>query len=139
MALRFLDTNILIRLLTRDDEEKAAGALALLLRVERGEEQVAVSPMVVFEAVFILEKSYGVPRTKIRDDMAGLLSLRGLRLAGKQTYHRALDLYAEKRISFADAFNAALMRASGITEIYTWDTDFDRLEGIRRLEPEAPA
>ena len=32
---RFLDTNILLRYLTRDDEEKDRACLALLLRVER--------------------------------------------------------------------------------------------------------
>ena len=40
MARRFLDTNILLRYLTRDDEAKAQQALALLRRVERDEEQV---------------------------------------------------------------------------------------------------
>ena len=39
---RFLDTNILLRLFTRDDEAKARLALALLQRVERGEEKLIV-------------------------------------------------------------------------------------------------
>ena len=56
MPPRFLDTNILLRYLTRDDEEKARRALALLLRVERGEEEVVTSPMVVFETIFTLQR-----------------------------------------------------------------------------------
>jgi predicted nucleic acid-binding protein len=39
-------------------------------------------------------------------------------------------------LSYADAFNAAYMQSRGITEIYSWDTDFDRLPGITRIEPE---
>ena len=62
MAARFLDTNILVRLLTRDDEEKAARALLLIQRVESGDEKVITSPMVLFEAVFILQRRYGVSR-----------------------------------------------------------------------------
>jgi len=38
--------------------------------------------------------------------------------------------------SFADAFNAAYMKARGTTQVYSWDTDFDSIEGITRLEPE---
>ncbi len=137
MAHRFLDTNILVRLLTRDDEEKASRVVALLLRVEAGEEQVTVSPMVIFETVFILEKSYVVPRAKIRDDLQYVLALPNVRIADKQTYYEALDVYATTRLSFADAYNAAFMRSQRLSEIYTWDTDFDRLPGITRVEPAA--
>jgi predicted nucleic acid-binding protein len=43
MAARFLDTNVLLRYLTRDDERRALQALMLLSRVARGEEKVATS------------------------------------------------------------------------------------------------
>lgn len=135
MATRFLDTNILIRLLTRDDEEKAARALALVLRVERGDEQVTTSPMVIFEIIFILEKRYQVPRVKIRDDIHYILSLRGVRLTNKKLYQTALSLYAGTKLSFADAYNAEFMKSRRLSQIYSWDRDFDKLDGIERVEP----
>ena len=48
----------------------------------------------------------------------------------------ALDIFAESNVSFADAFTAAFMKAQGITEIYTWDTDFDRFDWLARVEPD---
>ena len=137
LTARFLDTNVLIRLLTRDDEQKAQRAHSLLLRVEQDQETVETSPMVIFEVVFILEKSYRIPKETIREDINDLLSLRGMKVADKMLYRHALDLYVEKNISFADAYNAQLMRSRRIAEIYSWDTDFDRLEGIMRVEPVA--
>ena len=139
MAPRFLDTNIIIRYLTQDDEAKAARALALLLRVERGQERVATSPMVIFEAVFILEKSYRTPRRIIRERLDKILSARGLELSNKGVYRAALDLYATTNVSFADPYNASFMRHGGLTEIYSWDSDFDKLAGIVRVEPEQNA
>ena len=133
--MRFLDTNILLRYLTKDDEPKARRALALLSRVERGQEKVMTSPMVIFETIFTLQKRYNVPRERIRDSLGDIISLRGLDLPNKHLYGRALDLYASKNISFADAFNAAYMQSRGHSEIYSWDTDVDRLEGFARLEP----
>lgn len=132
---RFLDTNILLRYLTRDDEEKADRALALLERVERGDEQVLASPMVVFETVYTLQRSYRVPRPRIRELLVPILALRGLRIAERRVYFVALDIYVDHNVSFADAFNAAYMVAHGTAEVYTWDTDFDRLPGTTRREP----
>ena len=67
MPSRFLDTNILLRYLTRDDPVKAEPALAVLVRVERGEEKVITSPLVIFETVFTLQgRNYRVPRDRIK-------------------------------------------------------------------------
>ncbi len=136
MPPRFLDTKVLLQYLTRDDEAKARAALALLVRLERGEERVITSPLVMFETVFTLEKSYRVSRADIRERLSDIISLRGLQLANKGLYYRALDLYVSKNISFADAFNAVYARRHRATEVYSWDADFDRIEGLVRMEPE---
>lgn len=43
--------------------------------------------------------------------------------------------YCADECSFPDAFHAAYMGSRGIEEIYSWDTDLDRVEGITRVEP----
>ena len=135
MPTAFLDTNILLRYLTRDDEQKAQRALNLLIRVERGEEKIITSSLVIFETVFTLQSFYKVHRERIKELLLPIISLRGLQLPGKNIYYQAFDLYIGNNISFADAYNAAYILAEGIPNIYSWDTDFDRIEGIIRLEP----
>ena len=108
---------------------------ALLMRVDRGEEKIITSPLVIFEVIFTLQSFYKVERTRIRDLITPIVALRGLELPLKIIFDQALDLYAGTTISFADAYNAAYMQWRGTNEIYTWDTDFDRLAGIVRLEP----
>lgn len=46
-------------------------------------------------------------------------------------------LYINKHISFADAYNAAYILLHQVSEVYSWDTDFDKIENITRLEPES--
>jgi uncharacterized protein len=137
---RFLDTNVLLRYLaqsvTAEDQRKAERARDLLLRVERGEERVTTSPVVIFETVFTLHRSYRVPRDEIRDRVSEILSLRGLHLPGKRLFLQALSYFAQTNLSFGDAYNVVVMQAQGISEIYSWDRDFDRVPGITRLEPE---
>lgn len=135
MALRFLDTNVLLRYLTRDDKEKADQALSLLLRIERGDERVATSALVMFEAIFTLHRSYRVPREQIRDLIVPIIELQALSLPDKELYPQAFDLYINENISFADAYNAAYMKANGFSEAYSWDSHFDRIEGIKRVLP----
>jgi len=133
---RYLDTNVLLRLLTRDDENKAARARALLMRIERGDERVVTSSLVVFEVVFTLQSFYKVPKGQIREMLLHLISMRALGLAGKSVFRRAFDMYVDTAVSFADAYTVAAMEARGLREVYSWDLDFDHIPGITRVEPE---
>jgi uncharacterized protein len=132
---RFLDTNVLMRYFTNDDPIRAQHALALIERIERDEEHVVTSLMIVFETVFLLERRYKVPKARARDLIWDVLSMRGVQLAEKSLCAQALDLYVERNISLADAYSAVFMRSRGITEVYSWDADFDKIPGLSRIEP----
>ena len=133
--MRFLDANVLLRYFTGDNLEMAESARRLLATIERGEEKVVTSALVVFETVFTLQRSYGVSREKVRLMVGEIISLPGIRFAEKQLCLEALELFGQYRISYADAYTVALMHARGSTEILSWDTDFDRVEGISRIAP----
>lgn len=133
--LRFLDTNILLRYFTNDDEMKAEQALNLLQRLERGGETVETSLMVIAETIFTLERFYKVSKPQTREMLQDLLSLPHLKLPGKSLCQAALDLHVTANVSFVDAYNAVYMRSRGLTEIYSWDTDFDGLLDLVRVEP----
>lgn len=135
--VRFLDTNVLMRYFANDDPIRAQHALALIERIERGEEKVVTSLMIVFETVFLLERRYKVPKLRVRDLVWDVLSMRGVQLAGKSLCAQALGLYVDKNISLADAYSAVFMQSRGITEIYSWDADFDKIPGLSRIEPGA--
>ena len=133
--MRFLDTNLLTRYFTKDDEVKAEKVLDLLRKVEKNEEKVTVNQMVIFETVFTLQSQYKVSREEIRDLVQGILDLRGLVLEQKNVMESALSLFSSANISFADAYNACYMKEKELKEIYSYDDDFDKIEGIKRILP----
>jgi len=133
--MRFLDTNVLLRYFTGDNLEMAEAARRLLARIERGEEEVVISPLVVFETVFTLQRTYGVSRQRIGAMVGAIVTLPGIRFAEKRLCLDALALFERQDISFADAYTAVQMRSRGITEIYSWDTDFDKIEDVLRIVP----
>lgn len=135
MPVCFLDTNVLLRYLVGDDKERAERSLNLLLRVESGEEKVFTSALVIFETIFTLQKFYKVSRQDIQTKILNIIALRNLQLPDKDVYYQAFKLYTSHNISFADAYNAAYALLEERPNIYSWDTDFDKIDGITRLEP----
>jgi uncharacterized protein len=132
---RFLDTNVLIRYLTNDDPDKAASALALLDRAAEGTEHVITTPLVIFETIFLMQRTYKIAKADIREKITAILSLQGVQLAERTLCLQALDYYVEQNISYADAYNAAWMQGEGIAEVYSWERAFDRVAGLTRIEP----
>jgi len=133
--MRFLDTNLLLRYFTRDDEEKAKAVLELLKRVERNEEKVLTSPLVIFETIFTLQSYYKLSREEIKDLLIPILNLRGLKLDFRDIFDKALESYPKMNISFADIFNYYFMLEYKVNEIYSFDEDFDKIGGIKRIIP----
>lgn len=136
-ALAFLDTNVIIRYLTRDDPAQGARAKQLLDQVAAGTITVTTSETVIGEVVFVLSSKalYNLPRDRIRTHLSAILSLKGLRIAHKRMYLRALDLYvAVPRLDFADALSVAEMERRQLSTIISFDRDFDSITGVDRQE-----
>jgi predicted nucleic acid-binding protein len=132
---KFLDTNIFLRYLTKDDEEKAYKVLDLLKKIERGEEKTITSPLVIFELIFTLQKYYKLPKEEIRDLVLPLINLRGLKLPYKAVFEKALETFPNTNVSFVDLFNYFFMLEHEVKEIYSYDEDFDKLPEVKRLVP----
>lgn len=131
----FVDTNIFLRYLTGDDPEQAPRARRLLERSERGEEQLVTTALTIAEIVWVLESVYELDRASIRAKVVAILGLSGLTVEDGETLLQAIVWYEEKNVDFADAYGAAWMDRRGLDEVYTFDRDFDRFEGLTSLRP----
>jgi predicted nucleic acid-binding protein len=137
MTDAFIDTNVIIRLLTNDDPGQRVRSRQLFDRVEQGTLRVTAPITVIADAVFVLAspRTYNIPRAAVAAQLLALVKLRNFRLKNRRAVVRALELYAATNLDFGDAFIAASMSESGATELYSYDSDFDRLRGIHRTEP----
>ena len=132
----FLDTSILLGYLL-DEDKRAQACLALLQKAERGEIRLRTTPLVIAEIVWTLQSSrYGLSPQEIRERLMPVLTLRGLILDDKQMYGKVMELYCTHNINFTDAFNAAVMLKEGLTHMYSYDQQYDRLSFLQRAEPQ---
>ena len=135
--MKFLDANVILRYLTRDDPKKAENCYELFQKVKRGEIELTTCEAVIAEVVYVLSSHslYNLPRDEVCSLLLPIINLYGLKIPQKRLYIRALDIYASKNIDFEDALSFVHMEKRQIKEIYSYDSDFDKLEELRRLEP----
>ena len=136
-AIQFVDANIFLRYLTRDDPEKAQACLALFQQAEQGEVTLFTTETIIAEIVYVLSspRLYNLSRQDVRNRLMPLLTLPGLRMSKRSVALRALELYESHNVDFEDALAVAHMEQLGIETIISYDRDFDRFPQVTRAEP----
>jgi predicted nucleic acid-binding protein len=139
-----LDTNIILRYLTEAPagSDHAARAYAFLQELEHGASHALLTEGVLVEAVQVLSSRnlYNRPRDEIRQRLSAIINLPGADLGGRRRYLRALDIYASMpALDFVDALLVAYAEREPDPAVISFDRDFDRVPGLRRIEPHLPA
>jgi len=137
MTQPFIDTDVIIRFLTGDDPEKQAAATALFEQVEQGLLTIQAPDTVIADAVYVLSspRLYHIARSAIQEMLAALVRLPQFHVQNRVSVLRALDLYASTRLDFGDTLIIASMEQQGSHLLYSYETDFDRIQGITQREP----
>jgi predicted nucleic acid-binding protein len=134
----FVDTDVIIRLLTGDDPLKQAQAAKLFNRVQAGELILRAPDTVIADAVFVLSSTrlYGVGRADVEAMLTPLVQLPGFQVRNRQAVARALQLYGSTSLDFGDAMIVATMEQDSSGDLYSYDADFDRIQSVNRRVPD---
>ena len=126
--MRAVDTNVLVRLVTRDDAKQVTAAEAF---VARG---AWVSHVVLVEAVWVLTSAYELEAPALATAVDMLLNHRDLTLQDAEVVAAALEQYrAKAAVSFSDCLVLEVARKAGHPPLGTFDRDLAKLDGAHRL------
>lgn len=126
--MRAVDTNVLVRLVSRDDTRQVAAAEAF---VTHG---AWVSHVVLVEAVWVLMSVYGLEAPAVATAVDMLLNHRDLSLQDPEAVAAALEQYRTKpSVSFSDCLVLEVARKAGHLPSGTFDRDLAKLDGAQRL------
>lgn len=128
-----LDTNVLVRLLTGDDEGQAKRARSFLAKNCSTDDPAFVSSVVLAETFWVLRSVYGLPREEIAEAISLLFSVGEIRLEDEASAHRAWQVYSGDGADFADVLISAIDRERGCSTTITFDRKAGKLEGFRLL------
>lgn len=137
MKRAYVDANVILRLVTGDPPDMADAAETVFRLVDDGELELHVEPVVIAESVWVLSSFYGFSPAEIAPVLRAFLVGDGIIANDKDALLEALQLYEDRNVDFVDALLAISMSASGVSNVYSFDTHFDRLDGVTRLKPGA--
>jgi predicted nucleic acid-binding protein len=130
-----LDTNVAVRFLLGETTAQGRAAAAVFAKCDRREVILVLEPLVLAETIFVLTSFYQKPRQSVADTLAALIQSPGIECAGRTLALRALKTFKDHpKIHWVDCFLGALS-AEAQLQVVSIDTDFDRLEGVRRCDP----
>ncbi|MEM3551349.1 MAG: type II toxin-antitoxin system VapC family toxin [Candidatus Bathyarchaeia archaeon] len=138
--MRFLDANVFIyayykpkKQLTQREAQMKEQAKQIITNVSQGKEEVTMTVVHLSEIVNILKQ--GMPLDQLNKIIRGIFMLDNVKIYGvtREAYFAAAELAEDLKLEANDALAVDVMRLNDIREIYSFDEDFDQIEGISRL------
>ncbi len=127
--MRAVDTNVLIRLLARNDPRQADAAESFIAS------GAWVSHLVLAEATWVLSAVYSRTSSQIGAAIAQLLEHETLAIQDPDVVALALALLESKpALGFSDCLILETARKAGHLPLGTFDRGLARLEGVTRLK-----
>jgi len=135
--MKFVDASVFVHAFIRPKRELKPhevkikqAAQKIVKRINEGE-KIAISVVNLTEIANLLEAYMSLDEALVIEEF--LIRNAKLVNVNKQQYFEAIKIAKEKRVGLNDALTYVIMLKNKIYEIYSFDKDFDKLEGIKRL------
>jgi len=126
--MRAVDTNVLVRLMTRDDSRQVALAEAF---VARG---AWVPQLAIAEATWVLASVYDRDSDAIATAVEMLLSHEHLTVQDTEVVAASVVRFRERpSVGFSDCLMLEVARKAGHTPLGTFDRDLAKMDGAQRV------
>jgi predicted nucleic-acid-binding protein len=126
--MRAVDTNVLVRLITRDDARQAASADAFIAK------GAWVSLLALTEATWVLAAVYERNAAGVATAIEMLLSHEQLVLQDSDAVAAALDLFRSRpSLGFSDCLMLQVARKAGHLPLGTFDRGLGKVEGAQKV------
>ena len=124
-----LDTNVLVRLLVRDDKpqfDKVVKFMDSLTASNPG----FVCREVLLELVWVLERTYGFNRDQISQAINGIIDSKEIYVEDVNRVRLVNSQYKVSSHGFSDLMVLSITIKSGSTEVVTFDKRFSQLDSV---------
>ena len=123
-----IDTNVLVRLLVRDDDAQFAAARRLVDEASAAGEPVLIMLCALLETEWVLRSRYKLDKASIRGAFTQLLASADVEFEHEPTVEEALHLWSRHaKAGFADCLLNARAAHLGCSRFLTFDAGAARL------------
>jgi predicted nucleic-acid-binding protein len=100
--MKGFDTNLLVRLLVKDDPSQAAVVARVIEDAASSDDTILLNPIVLCETVWVLESAYGLSKDVIGDVLEKILLTQEFEVDRREVVWKALHRYRTGKGDFAD-------------------------------------
>lgn len=134
MAKFFVDTNIFTRFFLKDDLVLSPKAEKIITDCEDGRYSLVLTPVLFLEINWLLNSFYKQKKDSVLLIIKKIISFSNFEILDKELVEKMISLYKNSNVDLIDCYFAAQMQSKKIDQIFSFDHDFDKLPGIKRLE-----
>ena len=127
-----LDTNMLVRFLTQDDDAQFKVAADLIEGCTRNVPGY-VCREVIIELVWVLERAYKYPRVEIADALLSIVTASQLSVENAQDIASIVNLYRDEGYDFADLMIRQAAQRAENRILKTFDQKLAKLDDVELL------
>jgi predicted nucleic-acid-binding protein len=128
-----LDTNVLVRLATRDDAVQFSKAEKLVRDRFSVSSPAWISVIVVAEYTWVLTKLYQYSRREIANSLTALIETDYFRVEDQHLVRAAVRLYSETKADFSDCLILVRNQENGSDITHTFDRKAAKLRGFELI------
>jgi predicted nucleic-acid-binding protein len=129
----WIDTNVLVRHLTGDPPAMARRATRFLAAAAPGE--LLLADLVLAEVVYVLESVYDVDRLAVAAAARAVVTFPAIAVEDPQLLLRAVEVYENDRLDFAEAYLVASAERSGVRAVASFDKTVRRIASVELIQP----
>lgn len=131
----FLETSVIIRFLLGDHPTQSPQAKRIIQKAQGKEIELFTNELVLAELTWVLKSFYKLPKEEIIKHLRSILSFSELKIDNRKVVEDAMEIFVTKNMDFfTDAYFAATVKCNNFDAILSFDHDFDKISGIKRLE-----
>jgi len=128
-----IDTNILVRYLTQDDEKQSAISTQIINTYENNIESLFISNVVLCELIWVLERGYKYSKKEIINVTRGILSTIEFAFEYHEVLLLSLSDYEKCNADFSDILLGKINHLYGCEYTITFDIKTSSLKEFKSL------
>ncbi len=134
--MRGLDSNILVYALNKDLPEHLL-CKALLINIVNGKELVSIPSIVFMESFHALVKAFKYQEAEVKKRLTAIIDSKNINVLNISTSSIlfAFEIAEKYKTGGRDSLIAASLLDKKIQEIYSHDSDFDKILLLKRIDP----
>lgn len=128
-----LDTNVLVRYVVLDDPKQARVAQRYVEQCADQDASLFLPTSVILETERVLRSVYLFSKDSVMNVLVGLLEAREMTFQDEPSFERAVFLYREHNIDFADCLHLATAHTFHHLPLFSFEKKAGRVPGVELL------